>query len=278
MSPQPDVVGIVLRITTRIQRSKSLQIVIPTDSDKVTMETNRTILQSAISQIEQERSHVSTELRCFEEFRESVRLATSDPQTTEAPSETTEQLLKDYKQMVMGGLDYVNVYGDSIDESLEEELSPHVGNILLSKKPLTQRHKRKLLRETAITIERREQFIENLDEERTALESFSEERAKIESALETLPECSPQHQSLEEILDLWEQYDILIDRCKELLDRRQGQICGEERTQILNNHHTLNEYLYSELPSSYPVLSALADTLEQINSKRLQANPAPIEN
>jgi exonuclease VII small subunit len=246
----------------------------PTSSDYVPMEIDNTILQSAISHVGHERSHVATELRCFEEFQEPVRLATTESTTNETPSETTGQLLEEYKNIVMDGIDYENIYGASVTESLEKELSPHVAEILVSKKPLTRRRKRLLLRGTAIAIERREEFLKELDYEIAALKSFHEELAELSSSVERLPKCSSQQHSLEELIDLWDRYDEILDRCERLLNRRQEQIEDKESGRSLIDQHALNEYLYSDLPVSYPVLSVLADALTRINSKRQQVKPS----
>lgn len=48
----------------------------------------------------------------------------------------------------MASLDYETVYGDTLAESLEEELSPSIARIFLLKEPLNQRRKRNLLVET----------------------------------------------------------------------------------------------------------------------------------
>jgi exonuclease VII small subunit len=238
------------------------------------MEIDSAILQSAISHVEAERSHVATELECFEEFQESVRLAIAEPMSNEAPSETTEELLKEYKTSVMDGIDYETVYGESVTKSLEKELSPKVAEILTAKKPLTQRRKRFVLRGTAIAIERREEFLKELDEEIAALKSFREEFAKLQSSAERLPACSSQDHLLEELIDLWDRYDELIERCEKLLDRRQEQLRDRGSGRFVTDQHALNEYLYNDLPTSYPVLSVLADTLAQINSKRQQVKPS----
>jgi exonuclease VII small subunit len=238
------------------------------------MDTNSSMLESAISLVEQEQSDVSIEVRHFEEFRESVSLTLTEPSTKESPSETTEQLIETYGEIVMKGLDYTEVYGDSIDESLKEEFSPQGANILLSKKPITKRRKRKILREISITIERREEFLEELEEEKMALKSDYEKIAEIESLVDALPRCTPSQRSFEDVIEVWERYNKIINRCEEILYARQQRIRGEKGVQIRDDYHALNEYLYSDLQSSYPVLSVLADTIEQINSKRRYTKPA----
>lgn len=233
------------------------------------METDSSILSKGVTEVDQERSHLTAELGAFEEFREAIRLATPESMADDGSSATSEHLLEKYRTEVMYGLDYGSIYGDSLAESLENELSPAVAEVLLSNKPLTQRRKRNLLVETTRSIERREAFLAELDEERAALETFSEELAKIESIVERLPVCSPQQQRLEELLTVWEQYGSLEKWCEWLLERRQKQLRNAERSiRIFDDLHALNNYLYSELETPYPVLAALAETVERLDSNR----------
>lgn len=231
--------------------------------------TDLAILEAAISEVEEECTYLSTEQAAFEEFRESVRLATPEPAAETNSSKTTENLKETYRTEVMDELNYGLVYGDSLSESLEKELSPSLANALLSNDPLTQRRKRDLLVETTVAIERREQFRTEIGEEKNALETFAEELDDIKSSIEALPECSPQQQLLEDLIGVWEQYETLENRCKRLLEHRQNQIRDASRSaQIFGDHHALHDYLYEDLETSYPVLVAIAGMIEQIDSNR----------
>ena len=233
------------------------------------MREDRTMLQQAISLVDRERSYLREERRAYEAFREQVRLATPDPTDATGPSETTEQLLAAYRDEVVDALNIEAVYGDTLAESLEQELSPSGAQVLLSKEPLTQRRKRNLLIETTAAIERREEFCAELDDERASLETFAEELADVEEVLAKLPACSAQNQPLEKLLVIWEVYDTLLEQCERLLERRQQQIRAAERSvRIFGKKHARNEFLYSELETRYPVLSAIATTCKRIDSKR----------
>lgn len=173
----------------------------------------------------------------------------------------------------MEGLEHDEVYGDSLSESIEQELTPAIAEALMAAEPLTQRRKRNLLVETTVAIERRELFLAELEEERDALETFADELADIESWIDRLPEYSPQEQCLEELLEVWEEYNVLKDRCERLIEHRQEQIKAAERSvRIFGDQHALNEYLYGEMDTSYPVLSATADSVERIKANREGAN------
>lgn len=233
------------------------------------MVTDNTVLEQAISLVDQECAYLREERRAYERFRERVRLATPHSADATGPSETTEQLVDAYREEVMEALNQETVYGDNLAESLEAELSPSIADLFVTKEPLTQRRKRNLLVETTVAIERREEFCAELDDERAALQTYAEELSDIEEALEKLPACSAQEQHLEKLLVVWEVYDTLLEQCERLLERRQQQIREAERSlSIFGKKHARNEFLYSELDTRYPVLSAIAATCERIESKR----------
>lgn len=98
---------------------------------------------------------------------------------------------------------------------------------------------------------------------------FADKIEEVESIIDKLPECSPQHQPLEKLLVIWEVYDTLEEQCERLLKQRQHQIQAVERSpHVFSEQHALNEYLYGELETSYPVLTGLAATVERINSNQ----------
>lgn len=226
-------------------------------------------VQRALSLVDQECSHLRAEGQAYEAFRERVSHTTPESSDATAPSITTKELLDAYRQEVMDNLDYETAYGDTLAESLEAELSPSVAQTLLSKKPLTRRRKRNLLVETTAAIERREEFCEELEDEREALEIFAEELADINNVLERLPACSARELHLEKLLTVWEMYDTLLDRCEVLLEYRQQQIRDAVRSpRLFGEKHARNQFLYSDLNTLYPVLSAIAATCDRIAASR----------
>lgn len=246
----------------------------PSGSGYVTMEPESSILEQAMTLVDQERSYLREERCAFQRFRERVRLTTPDSVEATGSSETTAQLFNAYREEVMEPLDHEIVYGDTLVESLEEELSPTIADLFVTKKPFTQRRKRDLLVKTTTAIESREKFCVELEEEWVDLKTYSEELADIEAALEKLPACSIREEHLEKFLIVWEVYDTLLEQCQRLLERRQQQIREAERSsKVFEEKHARNELLYSELETWYPVLSAIATTCERIESKRNDTRP-----
>lgn len=233
------------------------------------MRTDSALLENASSEVKKERSYLSAERAAFRSFREAIRLATPEPEDIDGSSATSERLRETYREEVINGFDHTLFYGDSLRASLEHELSPTVAETLLSNEPISQRQKRNLLVETTVTIERREDFLEELEAEQTALETFADQIEDIESTLEELPTCSTRRQSLEKLLRIWDQYETLENKCEQLLKQRQEQFERDERTiQAISDRHALNGYVYRELESPYPVLAVLVEMIEHINSTR----------
>lgn len=233
------------------------------------MAPDHAILRKAMAQIDRERSYLRAEQSSFQEFREAVSLTQPDQKSDLRSSETMEKLRETYRKEVMEALDHETIYGDTLAESLEQELPPALADALLSNEPFTHRRKRNLLVACTEAIERREQFAGELDAERNSLETVANELTEIEAVIDKLPECAPQRQPLEKLLVIWEVYDTLEERCAQLLEDRQRQLDRADRSiGLVGEKHALNDYLYRELGPSFPILSALASTLEQIDSNR----------
>ena len=231
----------------------------------MTIETE--IIEKAIRRVERERSLLSTEQCRFRTFRTAVSRATADEADT--PSGTAADLVDTYRETVMETPDFETAYGETLKESLEEELSPSLAEILLSNAPLTQKRKRDLLIATNAAIERRERFRSELDHEQESLETMLSELIDIRSEIRELPECSSRRHTVEDVLDIWKAYDTLEQRCNDLLEERQRHIHRVKREAREDDRgYILNEYLYHDLETAYPVLSAIAKTCETIDSRK----------
>jgi hypothetical protein len=228
------------------------------------MTTRPEIIQQAIEGVEAERSLLSTEQCRFRTLRAAISRVTVD----EKDASSAAALLETYRETVLMIPDFETTYEEPLEENLKKELSPSSAEVLLSNAPLTQKRKRDLLMETNMAIEQRNQVLTQLSQEQESLERLSDKLVDICTAIEELPECAPERDPLEEVLDAWEAYDVLQQRCEALLEERQQHIHQIAQENQNDEDHTLNEYLYHELGTPYPVLSAIARTCEIIRSRR----------
>lgn len=231
------------------------------------MNVNPEIIKEAIERVERERSLVSMERCRFRTFRTAVSQATVDNTNTSA--ETVQNLRETYRETVMKMPDFETTYDRSLEESLKEELSPSSAKVLLSNATLTQKRKRDLLIDVNVAIERREKILTQLSHEQESLERMFAELVDINTSIEELPEGLLDQNTFEEVLDIWEKYNVLQQRCKQLLEERQQQIHQRAQdAQVDGKEHIVNEYLYQDLGTLYPVLTAIATTCEVIHSRR----------
>lgn len=234
------------------------------------MSDKKSLLQRAIEQVDTEHVHVRMERDAFEMFREQVRLTTPDSEDDDVNRTwTSDDLLETYFHEVMEPLDFEAIYGDTLTENLKAEFTSGVADMLLAGKPFTHRRKRNLLVAVTESIESREQFLATLDAERETLKHFANNLDDIDTTLLSIPHCSPQRQSIEDLLKAWEAYDALVERSERLLLRRQQLIrYTDHHLRIRGHTHALYEYLYDNLGTTYPVLSAIANRIRRIKKKQ----------
>jgi len=232
------------------------------------MESNDCFLNSAIDRVDDEQSVLEREIRSFEDFRETVRLISPDPETVER-SATARELRSAYRTKVMEPTRYEARYGDNLAASLDMEFDSAIADNLLSPNPVTHKRKRTLLVKTAETIDRREQFLKTLSMEHEALTSFRSELETLHTTIDELPPCSAEEVNFEQLVGVWETYNQLEDQCNHLIERRQQQLSDtDRRLQIHGTTHGLWRYLYEDLESRYPVLMSIATTVNRITTNR----------
>jgi len=236
------------------------------------MTVKETILQAAIERIKTEQSMLKRERENFREFREIVRLTTPCGINSN-PREQSKKLVEKFRDTVMSTPDFESTYGESLEECLRQELSNRVADTLLSNQPFSQRLKRDLLVQISSAIESRETFIDTLDTELRSVETAAEELRDVRAIANELPACNFRERSFNSLLHTWENYDELEQRCEQLLVSRQRQLTESDQNHRLSGRmFSLNEYLYGDLETTYPILSAIASTLNYIAESRKTNN------
>lgn len=227
------------------------------------------ILQRGLDLVTREETFVQEEREAFEEFREAVKLSgTSQPDDAVEQSET-DTLLTTYRQTVMSTPDYDLSYGDSLQESVRQEFPRDVANPLLSNRRFIQRLKSRTLVATATAIERRTDALHTLQAERKSLESAAATIDAIEEELKRIPRYRAAEASIDTLIETRRRYEELVAECERAIFRRQQQI----QQRYPERDFTLNEYLYEELSTTYPVLSVMTSTLENV-SERMEMKDA----
>jgi len=226
-------------------------------------------LDAALERVWSERTMVRREREIFEEFREAVRLTPAVPEAADDTANRTGDLVETFRDTVMSTPDFEETYGGSVEENLEQEFSPYIGSALLSDAPFTQRLKRELLVQCSQAIEQQKRLEEELAEETRSVEAARSELRAIRSELEALPEPMVEQKTMESLLDTWEAYDRLEAKCGRLLKERQQHFSTVDQIHSMENaSRAFNDYLYANLETGYPVLSAIGSILESIAAAR----------
>lgn len=229
------------------------------------------ILERATELVRNEQMAVHTEREAFEEFRESVRLVQPLPSDQAETSNTGRELVQTYRDTVLSTNDFGAMYGETLEEHLERELSPTLADILVSNDAVTQRRKRDLLLVTSNAIEERTRFIENLQTELDSISTFAESIARVRTEIDSLPECTFHGTTFEKFHDIWQRYHELEQCCEQLMMERQRQILEPPRNlPDVDAKHALNLYLYRELKTPYPLLRTVTQTYILISDMKFE--------
>jgi DNA repair exonuclease SbcCD ATPase subunit len=238
------------------------------------MSGEKPILRRAIDEVSREKSELREEIEAFKEFREAV--SRTHPQRTEHRStDPIASLRRHYELTVMPAVALDRNGGETVEENLEAELSPGIADALSGEKPYTQRLKRKLLVQTNAAIESRTIFHDLLDTEKRSLETAAATLRDIRARLEALPDCTVQSTRLEQLLDTLESIEELEQECEHLITRRQEYLAElDEFVSNVPHDHSLTGYLYQALETTYPVLSAVAEVFQEIQTARPTTTPS----
>lgn len=227
------------------------------------------ILERAADLVRKEQSVLRAQRRQFDAFRDDVRLAGPSSQSGGNDPTTGSDLLAVYLETVTSVSDPEMVDDELLEAELSEEFSPGLADVLLGDEAITQRRKRKLLVRTSNAIARREWLVTQLDAELETNQETVERLSQIRSETEALPICSIGRMPLDELLDVRQAYESLERRCEGLLTRRQRELAESRITNCDQaSAHPLNEYLYADLETEYPVLSALTRSCNTIRERK----------
>jgi len=215
--------------------------------------------------IETEKDEVSTECDAFNQFKGRIANTEISP-----PAQPPQQLVSGtrfaetrfrgiervrsiFRDTVMSVDHYETVYGESLDEHVEAELSREVAAGLHEETTvsLTEYFKSALITSVDDAIYRRQIILENLDEEARSLDRI---RAELVDLFDV---CDRSLVPLRIQNDIREELDEIARQRQETIHRRNPS----SRT----DGHDLCTYLYHEEEWTYPALTAVARFRNGIN-------------
>jgi len=226
-------------------------------------------LDAAIRCIDSEQTIIRSEAEAYRTFRDTVGHARPTGSNGGDPT-SLAAIAEQYRETVLSTPAYQETYGASLADCLEAEFPPSSASALQSNDDLTQRLKRDLLLAATRAVDQRDEFDDLLDHERQTLESIQADLRDINASLDELPPCTLARLSFTEYTEVWNTTNAILDQCDDLLRDRQTALSATNRPirPGSDNPYDLAEYLYHELPTSYPALSAIAATRQQVQHHR----------
>jgi hypothetical protein len=225
--------------------------------------------------VDQESEQLRSEQSALSTFREKVAACqASEPMAQKTPSANRplleqqrhsqhEEILAAYRETVMDLPHYDTVYGNVLQEDLSFEFNPDIATGLCNKAPFTNQFKSHLLGAIDTSLESREVFLEELDEESQSLSRAHTELSNIIEALSQMGTSSIEGISI--------QSAPVEAKYEEIIIRRQDQLQSRANPSYIKKH-TLCEYLYDEPGWTYPVLHAAAmvgKDLRAVNDRQI---------
>lgn len=238
-------------------------------------------IDAALDAVGEERSTIRAESEALAAFdRRVAELPTAtvstgsplvvDPQPSGG---SLDRVRTAYEETVMSAAHYEAEYDDTLTESLAAEFGDDLAAALMNGTALTPEFRDAVRAATAAARDEREEFLDVLDREAESLSAAADDIDAVEAELESIDEQSPSNPNFDDLHALWSSIRDLEARVDGIGLRRQETIRGH-RSDLPGVPTDLSEYLYQDLPTSYPVLASLADLGDRLADTRRRVERA----
>ena len=237
-----------------------------------------TYLYSARDVLETEIAEVEAEKRAFLAFADRIeslsteRTATAmatpqSVQTFEPNGPPVRDVARAFEETVMAVPHYEETYGDDVVAEMEAELDGTLVSSLHRQGELSPAMKQGLRQQAMEAADKRRNLLSSLSEEREVLEASESTLADAVANVQRMNERTLGDRPYEDLIENHERLEQLRGDIGELIETRQKMIHSTRRTlQWQNEGVTLQEYLYTDLGTTYPVLQA-ATRLDRLISR-----------
>jgi hypothetical protein len=230
-------------------------------------------IEEARSLVTEEHTRTAAELDAFTEFKRRVSgieptrsVPTNGNMVAMANGSTDrqlEQVQNAYRETIMSVPHYEDEYDEPFEVNMTAELGEEVAVAVVDGSRFTEQVKRGLISQCNEGRRRRAELIRTLNREERRLMDAQSDLSEVESALESETPDSIRDHGFPELSDRWERLGTVKDRCQDLLDDHAAarKNTPEERPEF-------REYVYSSLPTEYPILSETTRLLDRITDRR----------
>ena len=242
-------------------------------------------LHDAVDALDAERDRTRRERDAFAAFVDAVasidsenpRLTDGGPMAVNASrAGRLSDVVDAYRSTVMAVPHYDDEYDDSLVEHMAAEFGDDVALAVQNGAILSPQLKRTLRASALQAKQRRERLLAALDAEGESLSSCTRTLAEVDDALADV-DPDPDRPRADLIAD-WQAVQRTRDTTVSLLESRQDAI-HEQRHVVgqAGGPTTLYEYVYGDLPSTYPVLSLGTTAVDRTRSLRRRLSGSLVE-
>lgn len=239
-------------------------------------------IEAALTEIDAEREILATEREAFRSLiRRVSEVAVETPQTAAAgtavavkmPVQTTFSSLSEirtaYRETVMAVPHYESEYGESLRENLTVEVGGALAKQLLDGDALTRPVYDAFLGAIRQAMDERRRVQQYVERERDSLEHFDASLTEIESAVAEAGAELTSVSGTQSLSRIDARLATLQSRCEGLATDRQQRLHDRPETTFdWIDGLGVFEYLYADLETTTPVLSAIASCLATIRNHR----------
>lgn len=233
---------------------------------------------AAFRAVKAEKKQVEAEQEAFAEFAQEIRtLSTAGPTARKTNAQTVNavpgkrelaRVRETYRETVMSTPGFDKEYDESFREHVAAEFGDDTASLLTDGHHLNQPIKQLLAQQASQSARHRQLLLEGLTVEERSLEDADSRLEPVRETLSTVECADLSTESLSALTDLDTELRARRADCRALLRGRQEQIHTVNRRVKGNSKTLTQEYLYRDLPVSFPVLAATLDRLDSIADAR----------
>jgi DNA repair exonuclease SbcCD ATPase subunit len=266
--------------TARVSLSNSQHLLAPKVHGPVVAGSVPTggYIQGALSEAQREHEMVKAEQEAFQQFAREVESMGLRTQTYDRPravglldsggnTDDLQEVRRRYNETVRSVPDYARAYDETLREHLHEEFGQDIASVVTQGGQLTPQLKQLLVRQARRSATQRELLADDITTEIDSLHNFRSDIRDIEETLGPTAEKPVLGQPFDGLVAQERNLAGAKRRYERLLQRRQDQIHRQTDTSE-ETDPALQEYLYSALDVTYPVLATIADRIEAISERR----------
>lgn len=249
------------------------------------VQTRQPTIERAITLVEAEIELLEDEADAFERFLGHLHdIGTSGSNTAASggppvgmvgaktvPTEGVREVRRAYRETVMATPHYEEEYGDTLRESVAEELGERLAGHIADGELLTPAIHEALIRASEEARDNRRYFLRHLHQERESLQDIEAELNDIERSVADLVECIRAASTSSQLASIDTELAALERQCVNVANRRQSTIHDRSvRTLSGVDGISLVRYLYAEMETVTPAISDVATLLGTIRCQREQ--------